>query len=283
MRNFKEKLEADVVFQKKILRQDLMRLHKTKEEYLTFSNGRFYSNSYLDGKRISKYISAEDKRVLGYLLRRGIYKKRIKIIRENLRYEEQLLKHYQPYDQSSILEKMSLAYQVGFTSIESLEECEKNRLQETYQRYSFFSEETFNWHTTVRGEKRRSKSEVIISNLLDEYKVRYEYEEPLYWDDEIPYSLQSIAWQNKLPQKVLPDFTIKMSDGRDIYWEHLGLLSEEEYRKKWSDKLLFYFLQGINQGDRLIVTCDDAEGRFDSSIAASIIEKLIREQGNVLF
>ncbi|MBQ4650811.1 MAG: hypothetical protein IJB73_08935 [Firmicutes bacterium] len=283
MRNFKGKIEEDVLFQKKILRQDMMRLHKTEEEYLTVSNGRFYRNSYLDGKRISKYISAEEKRLLGYLLRRGLYKKRIKVIQNNLRYEEQLLKHYQPYNQNSILEKMSSAYKIGFASIEFLEDEVINSAQEIYQKYSFFSEETFPGHKTVRGDKRRSKSEVIISNLLDEYKVKYQYEEPLYWNEDISYNMQTIAYQNKLPQKILPDFTIKKADGSDIYWEHLGLLSDADYRKKWSDKQLFYFLQGINQGDRLIVTCDDAEGRFDSSIAASIIEQLAREQGDVLF
>ena len=73
-----------------------------------------------------------------------------------------------------------------------------------------------------------------------------------------------------------------LPEGREIYWEHLGLLSDDDYRKKWSDKQLFYFLQGINQGERLIVTCDDADGHFDSSIASEIIEKLVKEQAYVL-
>ena len=132
MRNFKEKLEADVVLQKKLLRQDMMRLHNTEEEYLTYSNGRFYRNSYFNGKRISKYISSEEKRLLGYLLRRGMYKKRIKIIQNNLHYEELLLKHYQPYNQDSILEKMSSAYKVGFESAELMKEDEKNKIIDSY-------------------------------------------------------------------------------------------------------------------------------------------------------
>ena len=282
MRNFKEKLEADVMLQKKLLRQDMMRLHNTEEEYLTYSNGRFYRNSYFNGKRISKYISSEEKRLLGYLLRRGMYKKRIKIIQNNLHYEELLLKHYQPYDQDSILEKMSSAYKVGFESAELMKEDEKNNAEGTYKKYSYFDADISGWHTTVRGEKRRSKSEVIISNLLDAYKVNYEYEKPLYWDDDVSYNAQSIAYQNKLPHKILPDFTIMLPEGRNIYWEHLGLLADDDYRKKWSDKQLFYFLQGINQGERLIVTCDDADGNFDSSIASEIIEKLAKRQTYVL-
>jgi len=259
-----------------------MRLQKTEEEYITYSNGRFYRNTYINGKRVSKYVSSEEKRLLGYLLRRGIYKKRTKVIKSNLRYEEELLRHYQPYDHHSLLENMSKAYKVGFMSIETLDDDGKRKAEETYNVYSLFEEETVHWHTTVRGEKRRSKSEVIISNLLDEFKVKYKYEECLYWNDEVSYRSQNIAYQNKLPRRILPDFTITMPDESKIYWEHLGLLTDEEYRKKWSDKQLFYFLQGIHQGDRLIVTCDDAEGNFDSSIAAAIVERIAEEQKYVL-
>ena len=46
--------------------------------------------------------------------------------------EELLLKHYQPYDQDSILEKMSSAYKVGFESAELMKEDEKNKIIDSY-------------------------------------------------------------------------------------------------------------------------------------------------------
>ena len=67
----------------------------------------------------------------------------------------------------------------------------------------------------------RSKSEVIIANLLHARGIEYRYEEPLEIDGLTKY----------------PDFTIEDDNtGRTYYWEHLGMLSDERYRKKVARK-----------------------------------------------
>jgi len=36
-----------------------------------------------------------------------------------------------------------------------------------------------------------------------------------------------------------PDFVIADDDsGETYYWEHLGMMSDPEYRKRWSSKLM---------------------------------------------
>ena len=80
-------------------------------------------------------------------------------------------------------------------------------------------------YPTSKGDKVRSKSEVIIANLLYEHKINYEYESPLEYESE---------------EIIKPDFTILLPDNRKLYWEHIGLLGTETYDETWLYKLNIY-------------------------------------------
>lgn len=80
-------------------------------------------------------------------------------------------------------------------------------------------------HSTLKGDMVRSKSEVIIANLLFQNNIKYEYEEPLYYS------------KNKL---ISPDFTIYLSNDKKMYWEHLGMIGVENYDIRWLEKLDVY-------------------------------------------
>jgi ATP-dependent exoDNAse (exonuclease V) alpha subunit len=84
--------------------------------------------------------------------------------------------------------------------------------------------EDFKIHRTLADVMVRSKSEVIIANMLFDREIPFEYERPLYAADGSFY---------------LPDFTI-LWRGENYYWEHLGLLQREEYRRKWKTKRAWY-------------------------------------------
>lgn len=70
----------------------------------------------------------------------------------------------------------------------------------------------------------RSKSEVIIANMLVSEGVPFEYEIPLYADDGTMY---------------LPDFTVKFR-GETFYWEHVGRLDLPGYKEHWEKKEKWY-------------------------------------------
>ena len=80
-------------------------------------------------------------------------------------------------------------------------------------------------HETVDGNYVRSKSEVIICNLLHEAGVSYQYEEKLFYEDD--------RW-------IEPDFTIHLPSGKTVYWEHVGMLGKETYDTNWKRKLDIY-------------------------------------------
>jgi len=79
-------------------------------------------------------------------------------------------------------------------------------------------------HQTLADIMVRSKSEVIISNMLAEREIPFLYEVPLYAPDRTFY---------------LPDFTITWA-GEAWYWEHLGRLDNDEYRNHWETKKAWY-------------------------------------------
>ena len=81
-------------------------------------------------------------------------------------------------------------------------------------------------HRSRRGELMISKSEVIIANELATAGIVYEYERPFVGKDN---------------SRRYPDFTIEDADtGTTWFWEHLGMLGDAEYERKWKLKLAWY-------------------------------------------
>ena len=80
-----------------------------------------------------------------------------------------------------------------------------------------------------------------------------------------------------------PDFTIAdPARGVTFYWEHLGLLDDPEYRKRWEGKRAEYLEAGIRPwqepGDSehiLVETRDQPGGGFDSTEIARLIDEVV--------
>ncbi len=115
---------------------------------------------------------------------------------------------------------------------------------------------------TVRGEVVKSKSEVIIANILDKYGIDYVYEKPLQLGDRV----------------IKPDFTFVDSlTGHTWYWEHCGMMNNEQYAENWAKKKERYHAYGISEKndiryqDKLLVTFDELGGGLDSSIIDEMV------------
>ena len=88
-------------------------------------------------------------------------------------------------------------------------------------------------HRTLRGELVRSKSEVIVANLLAWLKMDYQYETVLTFDRQ-SHQILPTGTVGANVGRLRPDFTI-LSDARPtpILIEHLGMLDNETYRRDW--------------------------------------------------
>ena len=79
-----------------------------------------------------------------------------------------------------------------------------------------------------------------------------------------------------------PDFTIEDDNtGETYYWEHLGMLSDQSYRRWWNEKLIWLKEKGFppkeeggGQRGTLIITEDSADGGIDSTAVSRLIEEL---------
>ncbi|WP_375053865.1 AAA family ATPase [Virgibacillus sp. JSM 102003] len=111
-------------------------------------------------------------------------------------------------------------------------------------------------HRTIRGELVRSKSEVIVANILNQLDIEYSYEELLTVEGKT----------------YIPDFTLRYQ-GRTAYLEHLGLLGSASYKKHWDEKRGNYEKAGISEKEgNLIITKDGLDGSLD---AVEIENKII--------
>ncbi len=118
-------------------------------------------------------------------------------------------------------------------------------------------------HRTDKGHMVRSKSELVIANMLYHVKgglENYEYERPL---------------EGAVDRHILrPDFTFIDPAGDPILWEHLGMLVRDDYRKGWEWKKEWYARNGYVLGRNLFTTQDDERGGLDSQSIREVAEAI---------
>lgn len=95
-------------------------------------------------------------------------------------------------------------------------------------------------HEALSEDMVRSKSEVIIANLLHQAGIPFTYEEPLYAADGTFF---------------LPDFTLRVR-GEKYFWEHWGMLADEGYAAHRERKKAWY---DSNFPGRLIETMESGQ------------------------
>ena len=114
-------------------------------------------------------------------------------------------------------------------------------------------------HRAKNGEAMRSKSEVIVANILLDLNLNPRYEEPLYA-------------KNSYSDFRLPDFTVSF-EGDTFYWEHLGMLNLPSYREAWNRKKQWYKDNGY--WEQVITSEDRSDGGIDAELIVSTARQKI--------
>lgn len=109
------------------------------------------------------------------------------------------------------------------------------------------------------GIRVRSKSELIIANILDEYEIPYRYEPEMIFKGK----------------KICPDFLIKTPfTAKTIIWEHFGALHKPDYEQSMNQKMDFYLDYGLTPFDTVIYTFEfDLKPKRLKSLIEDIILK----------
>ncbi|MBQ9233672.1 MAG: hypothetical protein IJ167_06520 [Lachnospiraceae bacterium] len=117
---------------------------------------------------------------------------------------------------------------------------------------------------TRQGLRVRSKSEVIIADILDELAVPFFYEKPLQLKNGI----------------VHPDFTLlNIRQRQEIYWEHFGMMDDMDYRNNAFNKIRNYESSGFYQHDSLIWTFETGKNPLNTKEIRKMILKLKKSLG----
>ncbi|MGV3724787.1 MAG: ATP-dependent DNA helicase, partial [Actinomycetota bacterium] len=115
-------------------------------------------------------------------------------------------------------------------------------------------------HRTEKGHMVRSKSELVIANMLHRMGLEYQYER----------LLEGTTRAGRLR----PDFSFIDAAGDVVIWEHLGMLSREDYRVGWEWKRAWYAENCYREGETLFTSQDDERGGLDSDAIRQVAEKI---------
>lgn len=117
---------------------------------------------------------------------------------------------------------------------------------------------------TRQGLRVRSKSEVIIADILDETGIPFLYEKPLKTKTGVTH----------------PDFTLlDISKRREIYWEHFGMMDDMDYRNNAFNKIRNYESSGFYQHDSLIWTFETGKNPLNTKEIRKMILELKKSLG----
>ncbi len=127
---------------------------------------------------------------------------------------------------------------------------------------------------TARGERVRSKSEVIIADTLFHHKIPYRYEFPLTLRRTDVDRSSDLYGTNVT---LHPDFLCLNTRTRaEFFWEHFGLMDDSEYSKNAAGKLRLYTENGILPGRNLIITMETQNEPLSTRTLEIIIQELLQ-------
>lgn len=116
---------------------------------------------------------------------------------------------------------------------------------------------------TAKGERVRSKSEIMIADFLYAEGIPYKY--------ECPINLKGFG-------VIYPDFTIlNVRERKIIYYEHFGKMDDPEYATKTVKKIKLYEQNGIHMGDTLIATWETKNCPLTPRDIRRVVQRIFEE------
>lgn len=114
---------------------------------------------------------------------------------------------------------------------------------------------------TARGERVRSKSEILIADTLLMNNIPYRYEYPLYSNGVLVAA---------------PDFNcLNVRLRKEFYWEHLGMMGKEEYADRNVKKIDKYTLADDFDERCLIITMETEKRPLNTKVIKEKIRRYL--------
>ena len=215
---------------------------------------------------LGKYINVKNRRIVEALAQKDYDRKVLQASEKEIKLLKSTIAEYKKLDvDNKIVERIIEKFNPGRKElIKALRLSDSDYAKQwqnvNYQKKSF--SDNFPEYFTQRGDRVRSKSEIIIADLLYKFRIPYRYEYPLL-----------LKKSNGDKITVYPDFTcLDVKNRKEYFWEHLGMLDNAEYAEKSIRKLHLYESNGIYTCTNLITTVESSKQPINSRQ----IEKFIR-------
>ena len=251
---------------------ELARLEVAVSGHLTGTHrhGRqnYLQTEIIDGKYFRHGLS-KDPDTLRQLCRKAYLKEALLQISDNIKCLTAAKSQYTSLQPAEIIQNLPKVYQTlpkeyffpDVTKDLLAKAAEKDAeiaakvkawIEEPYEQRTFMPERKV--HITSRGEKMRSKNEVLHAEVMYRNHIPFRYEQVLHIGD----------------RELIPDFTaMRIRDAKIFYAEHCGMPDNKEYMEHHKWKMKAYEAAGIVPWDNLIVTYGDVHGNVDVRIIES--------------
>lgn len=254
-----EKISKEIEERIKIISK---RLEKAPEGTLRVSKKcnkhQFYYKTGL--YQPGKYIPNKDRALAVQLAQKDYDTKLLKVLKEQKKAIENFIEAYDPDAAEQVYEKLSEQRKALVTpEYLSDEEFVQQWMSQPYNRLGFKKEDQEFY--TAKGERVRSKSEILIADALLRHDVPYLCEVPVY-NNGVIFAAPDFKCLNKRLRKV-------------YYWEHLGKLGDQEYSDRNVKKLEKYALADDFDEKSLILTFETENHPLNTKVIEEKIRKYL--------
>lgn len=258
MKNYYEKLKELTELEERInnLLDENIVIGGGKISFSKRKNGYQYYIYHPTGPRT--YVRKADLGIIQKMAQQEYLSELQEAVKRQKKTLEHFLKNYNIQELDEIYEKKCNAKKIIISPlIQPVQEYVEQWLCDHPGQQNPFPEK--GKYVTERGEYVRSKSEKILADLFNKHGIPYQYEPGL---------------KLKNGRRIYPDFVLLNVEARKtIYWEHLGLVADEDYASKNLEKINDYEKNGFEINKDIIVTM---ETEF-SALDIKLIERKIAE------
>lgn len=248
-------------------------LNKAPQGYLKWQNknGRtYYAYEFEEkiehcSKWTRKYITKKEISLAKALAQKYYYLRIRSIIEKNLKELRRFIKVYRQNEVEEIYDNLCDERKELTTPVSMSVQGKINQWKnESYEKNKKYPENLR--YQTEQGDWVRSKSEVIIANMLYQNRnhILYKYERPLE------------VMENGQMKTIYPDFTImNLHTGTVRYWEHAGRMDDTNYANEFVKKMNIYVTNGLLPGKDVFLSFESSGIGLDIGIVKQLIKELI--------
>ncbi len=272
MHNFIELAKEEVPRLENAIKKIDIFLNNVPEGCLKWQNKKgktYYYHQFMeDNKWVRRYIKKGELSLAKKLAQKHYYGAVKLILEKNLRELKRFLEKCPSQEMEKVYDDLSVERKNLVTPLQiSVKEKVRKWQAESYEKNMMYPEHLR--YETEQGDVVRSKSEVIIANILYQKQkdILYKYERPL-----------EIVEKGRT-KTIYPDFTIlNKHTGSVTYWEHAGRMDDPYYANEFVLKMNAYIANDLLPGRDVMVTFESQNSPLDIKVVKRLVEQVVNDR-----